>query len=86
MLEAAYESPQHETIGTCLTGFWDDSCSVEELHDRVPDFHKAHDEDEMAVEGLDGYGPTVHTLRGLIASYHKSTRVIREDFMLPTGM
>ncbi|GBD84050.1 hypothetical protein BMS3Abin02_00436 [bacterium BMS3Abin02] len=86
MLEAACESPQHETIGTCLTGFWDDSCSVEELHDLVPDFRKAHDESEMAVEELDGYGATVRTLRGLIAPYHGSTRVIREDFMLPTRM
>lgn len=56
---------------------------IEELHNRVPDFRMAFDEDGMSVEQFDTYGATVRTLRGFIASYHGLTRIIREEFMLP---
>ena len=56
---------------------------VRELHERVPDFRMAYDEDGMTIEQFDGYGATVRTLRGFIASYHGLTRMIREEFMLP---
>jgi transaldolase len=36
----------------------------------------------MTVEEFDGYGATVRTLRGFIASYHQLVATIR-DFMLP---
>lgn len=56
---------------------------IHELHDRIPDFRMAYDEDGLTVDQFDTYGATVRTLRGFIASYHELIRVIREDFMLP---
>ena len=56
---------------------------IAELHDRIPDFRMAYDEDGMTLAEFDGYGATVRTLRGFIGSHHELIRVIREDFMLP---
>ena len=56
---------------------------VEELHERIPDFRMAYDEDGMSVEQFDTYGATVRTLRGFIGSHYELIRIIREDFMLP---
>jgi transaldolase len=56
---------------------------VTELTDRIPDFRRAYEPDGMTVNEFDGYGATIRTLRGFIASYHELIRVIREDYMLP---
>ena len=55
---------------------------VDELYSKIPDFRRAYDEDGMTTEEFDGYGATVRTLRGFIASVHDLAAVIR-DFMLP---
>ena len=55
---------------------------VDQLCDRLPDYHRAYDADGMAVEEFDSYGATVRTLRGFIGSYQDLVAVIR-DFMLP---
>ncbi|MBT8216703.1 MAG: transaldolase [Acidimicrobiia bacterium] len=56
---------------------------ITELHNRIPDFRAAYDEDGLTVEEFDSYGATVRTLRGFIASYHELIRVIREEHLLP---
>ncbi|MDH3470181.1 MAG: hypothetical protein OEM94_02575 [Acidimicrobiia bacterium] len=81
--KATYLSPLHETVSRTATDFWNDSCSIEERYDPIPDFRMAYDEDGLRIEQFDTYGATVRTLRGFIASYHELIRVIREGFMLP---
>ena len=54
---------------------------VAELYRAFPDFRRAYDADGMTVEEFDGYGATVRTLRGFIASYQELVAIIR-DFML----
>ncbi len=49
---------------------------------RIPDFRAAYDADGLTEEEFDGYGATVRTLRGFIASYQDLVAVIREA-MLP---
>jgi transaldolase len=55
---------------------------VEELYAKLPDFRRAYDADGLAVEEFDGFGATVRTLRGFIASYQDLVATIR-DLMLP---
>jgi transaldolase len=55
---------------------------VERLYAEVPDFRRAYDEDGMTSEEFDGFGATVRTLRGFIASYQDLVATIR-DVMLP---
>jgi transaldolase len=55
---------------------------VAELLERIPDFGRAYAPDGLAVEAFDGYGATVRTLRGFIASYHDLLGAIR-DVNLP---
>ncbi|HET9589764.1 MAG TPA: transaldolase family protein [Anaerolineales bacterium] len=55
---------------------------IEELYESLPDFQRAYDEDGMSVDEFDGYGATIRTLRGFIASAHDLMAEIR-DFMLP---
>jgi transaldolase len=59
-----------------------DSKIIEEMYEEIPDFRRAYDEDGMTVEEFDGYGATVRTLRGFIASAHDLMAEVR-DFMLP---
>jgi transaldolase len=55
---------------------------IDQLYHHFPDFRAAYDPDGMLPEQFDGYGATVRTLRGFIASYQDLVAVIR-DFMLP---
>ncbi len=55
---------------------------VDSLYERFADFRRAYDEDGMAVEEFDTFGPTVRTLRNFIGSYHDLVGVVR-DFMIP---
>jgi transaldolase len=55
---------------------------IQTLHDEIPDFRRAYEEDGMQVEEFDDYGATVRTLRGFIASAHDLMAQVRE-FMLP---
>ncbi len=59
-----------------------DPAIVAELYELIPDFRRAYDEDGMTPEEFDGFGATVRTLRGFIASYHELQGVLR-DFVLP---
>jgi transaldolase len=59
-----------------------DPAIVAELYDLIPDFRRAYDEDGLAPDDFDGFGATVRTLRGFIASYHELQAVLR-DFVLP---
>jgi transaldolase len=59
-----------------------DPAIVAELHDRIPDFRRAYDDDGMTSEEFDAFGATVRTLRGFIGSYHELQAVLR-DFVLP---
>ncbi len=54
----------------------------DQLYENFPDFRRAYEPDGMTPEEFDGYGATVRTLRGFIASYQDLVAVIR-DFMLP---
>jgi transaldolase len=49
-----------------------------ELRDRIPDFERAYAPDGLAIDDFDGFGPTVRTLRGFIASYHDLVGAIRD--------
>lgn len=60
-----------------------DQTIIDGLYNHFPDFRMAFDEDGMTVDEFDGYGATVRTLRGFIASYHELIRLVREEFMLP---
>lgn len=55
---------------------------VESLQAHFPDFVRAYEPDGLSIDEFDGYGATVRTLRGFIASYHDLVATIR-DFMLP---
>lgn len=55
---------------------------LESLYQEIPDFRRAYDEDGMTVEEFDGFGATVRTLRGFVASAHDLMAEVR-DFMLP---
>jgi transaldolase len=55
---------------------------VAELYELIPDFRRAYDEDGMTPDEFDGFGATLRTLRGFIASYHELQAVLR-DFVLP---
>ena len=55
---------------------------VDELLTRIPDFARAYEPDGMAIAEFDGYGATVRTLRGFIASYHELMGAVR-DIALP---
>ncbi len=54
----------------------------EQLYENFPDFRRAYEVGGMTPEEFDGYGATVRTLRGFIASYQDLVAVVR-DFMLP---
>jgi transaldolase len=56
--------------------------ALEELSAKVPDFLRAYEPNGMTVDEFDGFGATVRTLRGFIASYQDLVATIR-DFMLP---
>jgi len=60
-----------------------DEAIVDDLTRHIPDFRRAYDEDGMTVQEFDGYGATVRTLRGFIASFHELVALIREQFILP---
>ncbi|HLO31541.1 MAG TPA: transaldolase family protein [Anaerolineales bacterium] len=55
---------------------------IDAMHERIPDFRRAYDEDGMSVDEFDTYGATVRTLRGFIASAHDLMAEVR-NFMLP---
>jgi transaldolase len=55
---------------------------VEEIHEKIPDFRRAYDQDGMTVAEFEDYGATIRTLRGFIASVHDLMAEVRE-FMLP---
>jgi transaldolase len=57
--------------------------AVEELSAKLADFRRAYEPDGMTVEEFDGYGATVRTLRGFIASYQDLVATVR-DAMLPS--
>jgi transaldolase len=59
-----------------------DPAIVAELLERIPDFGRAHEPDGLTIDEFDGYGATVRTLRGFIASYHDLVGVVR-DVVLP---
>ncbi len=59
-----------------------DPVLVDELLARIPDFRRAYEPDGMTVAEFDGYGATVRTLRGFIASYHDLLGAVR-DIVLP---
>jgi len=55
---------------------------VTELEERIPDFGRAYEPDGLAIDEFAGYGATVRTLRGFIASYHELVGSVR-DVLLP---
>ena len=55
---------------------------VRELQERIPDFGRAYEPDGLTIDEFDGFGPTVRTLRGFIASYHDLVGAVR-DVLLP---
>lgn len=55
---------------------------IDEMLTRLPEFRKAYEPDGMTMDEFDGYGATVRTLRGFIASYHELQAIVR-DFMIP---
>lgn len=59
-----------------------DPAIIDEMYRKIPDFRRAYDENGMPVEEFDGYGATVRTLRGFIASAHDLIAEVREQ-MLP---
>lgn len=56
--------------------------AIDELYSKFEDFRRAYDVDGMTIDEFNGYGATVRTLRGFIASYHDLVALVR-DFMLP---
>lgn len=65
--------------------YGDDSAApalVADLLARIPDFGRAYEPDGMSIDEFDGYGATVRTLRGFIASYHDLLGAVR-DLALP---
>jgi transaldolase len=59
-----------------------DPAIVRELLERIPDFGRAYEPDGLTIDELDGFGPTVRTLRGFIKSYHDLIGAVR-DVILP---
>lgn len=59
-----------------------DPAIINEMLTKIPDFRRAYEPNGMTIDEFDGYGATVRTLRGFIASYHDLQGVIR-DFMIP---
>lgn len=59
-----------------------DAGLVAELLERIPDFRRAYEPDGLTIDEFDGYGATVRTLRGFIASYHDLIGAVR-DIVLP---
>jgi len=59
-----------------------DPAIVDGLLRRFPDFRRAWEPDGLAPAEFDGYGATVRTLRGFLASYHELIAVVR-DLLLP---
>ena len=55
---------------------------IDELQGRLSDFTRAYEPDGLAIDEFAGYGATVRTLRGFIASYHELVGVVR-DVVLP---
>lgn len=55
---------------------------VEELSRKFADFRRAYNENGIAVEDFDSFGPTRRTLRQFIAACHDLDAVVR-DFMIP---
>lgn len=55
---------------------------VAELLASIPDFRRAYEPDGISIDEFDGYGATVRTLRGFIASYHDLLGAVR-DIVLP---
>lgn len=59
-----------------------EAATIAELRDRIPDFARVYEPDGLAIDEFDGFGATVRTLRGFIASYHDLRGSIR-DVVLP---
>lgn len=59
-----------------------DPALVEDLRAHIPDFSRAYEPDGLRADEFDGFGATVRTLRGFIASYHDLVAAVR-DVMLP---
>lgn len=59
-----------------------DAHIIDVMHEKIPDFRLAFDEDGMTVDEFDTYGATVRTLRGFVTSAHDLMAEVR-DFMLP---
>ena len=59
------------------------AAALDELQRSVPDFVRAYEPNGMTADEFDGYGATLRTLRGFIASYQELVAVIR-DAMLPS--
>jgi transaldolase len=55
---------------------------LEELQAKLPDFRRAYEPDGLSPEEFDGFGATVRTLRGFVASYRDLLARVR-DVMLP---
>lgn len=55
---------------------------IEGLSEKFADFRRAYDENGMAVEAFDTFGPNVRTLRQFIDGYQSLVSIVR-DFMLP---
>jgi transaldolase len=55
---------------------------LDNLQRHFPDFVRAYEPDGLTIDEFDGYGATVRTLRGFIASYHDLVGVVR-DVVLP---
>lgn len=55
---------------------------VNVLSKNFPDFCRAYNEDGLALEEFDSFGPTVRTLRQFIAACHDLDGLVR-DFLLP---
>jgi transaldolase len=56
---------------------------LDSLRAHFADFRRAYAPDGLSIAEFDGYGATVRTLRGFIASYHDLVATIR-DVMLPS--
>jgi transaldolase len=55
---------------------------VDELSRKFPDFRRAYNEDGLAVNEFDSYGPTVRTLRQFLEATHELAVRVR-DLLLP---
>lgn len=55
---------------------------VDEMSRKFPDFRRAYNENGIAVEDFDSFGPTRRTLRQFITACHDLDTLVR-DFMIP---